>query len=93
MRDDLGKFSKRGTTVFGVNPASPESHQNYVDNKEFNFKLLSDSERSVAGKYNALKENGKSIERTVYAVDKSGRITFASRGIPSDSKILESIND
>ncbi len=91
MRDDLTKFSSKDTTVYGINPASPESHQKYVDKKEFNFRLLSDPERSVAEKYGALKENMKSIQRTVYVIDKAGRVAFAKRGMPSDEEILDSI--
>ncbi len=91
MRDDLSKFSSKNTAVYGVNPASPESHQKYVDKKEFNFRLLSDPDRSVAEKYGALKENRKGIQRSVYVIDKSGKVVFAKRGMPSDEEILESI--
>jgi peroxiredoxin len=91
LRDDLDKFSALDAEVYGVNPASPEAHQKYAEKKEFQFKLLSDSGRTVAESYKALKENGKSIERTVYVIDRAGKITFARRGIPSDDQILESI--
>lgn len=91
MRDDLAKFNAKDTAVYGVNPASPESHQKYVDKKEFNFNLLSDSERSAAESFCALKENKKGIERTVYVIDKSGKVAFAKRGMPSDEEILEAI--
>ncbi len=91
MRDDLGRFEAADAVVYGINPASADAHQNYIDKKGFNFRLLSDPERKVAGKYNALKGNGKSILRTVYVIDKEGKIVFAKRGMPSDNDILGSI--
>jgi peroxiredoxin Q/BCP len=85
-------FDARDTVVYGVNPAGSESHRNYVEKKGFNFSLLSDAERSVAERYGALKENGKSIERTVYVIDKAGKVSFARRGMPSDDDILAAIH-
>jgi len=78
-------------TVYAINPASPEAHRKYVDQKDFNFKILSDAEREAAAQYRALKENGKSIERSVYVIDKAGKIAFARRGMPADKDILASI--
>jgi peroxiredoxin Q/BCP len=49
----------------------------------FNFPLLSDLDRQV------LKENGKSVQRTVYIVDKQGIIRYARQGMPPDSELLE----
>jgi peroxiredoxin Q/BCP len=92
LRDDFEHFRALDAIVYGVNPASAQSHQKYVDGKGFNFNLLSDPERRVARKYGALKENGTSIERTVYVVDKEGKIAFARRGMPADSEILAAID-
>ncbi len=77
--------------MFGINPASVESHLNYITKKEFNFPILSDPDREVTSNYNALKDNGKSIQRTVYIIDKKGYIRFAEKGMPSDEKLLEAI--
>jgi peroxiredoxin Q/BCP len=91
LRDDIERFRAAGTAVYGVNPAGTDSHREYVEGKGFNFRLLSDPDREVAARYGALKENGKSIERTVYAIDRSGRIVFAKRGIPADDEILAAL--
>ena len=92
MRDDLALFRSKGTAVYGVNPASPDSHRKYAEKMGFDFKLLSDPEREVARKYGALKANGKSIHRTVYVIDRAGRVAFAKRGMPSDEEILAAIS-
>src|SRR6267378_4094146 len=57
---------------FGVNPASVDSHRGYVEKMQFNFPLLSDPERTIAAAYNALKEDGKGIQRTVYGIGRAG---------------------
>lgn len=58
---------------------------------QFNFRLLSDSEYSVTKAYNALKENGQSVQRTVYVIDKAGKIRYAKQGMPSDEELLETL--
>ncbi|HMJ57560.1 MAG TPA: redoxin domain-containing protein, partial [Gemmatimonadales bacterium] len=64
------------------------SHRSYVDKMEFNFPLLSDPERAMASAYNALKEDGKGIQRTVYVIGKDGTVRFAQRGAPPVDDIV-----
>ena len=52
---------------------------------------MSDPERAVAGKYQALKGFGRLVQRTVYVIGPHFTIIFAEQGIPADSKILEAI--
>lgn len=77
--------------AFGVNPAGIPGHQKYAGQMSFNFPLLSDASREVASRYGALKADGKGIERTVYLVDKQGRIRFAQRGMPELADVLASL--
>ena len=82
MRDEIAKFKAAKMQPLGVNPASVDSHRGYVEKMEFNFPLLSDPERAIAGSYNALKDDGKGIQRTVYVIGRDGTIRFAQRGAP-----------
>ena len=91
LRDDKVKFDGMNTRIFGVNPASGQSHKRFSEKYSFNFPLLIDSERSVAAEYGALKENGKSIERTVFIVDKEGKVAFAKKGMPSDDELIATL--
>ena len=75
----------------GVNPASVESHRGYVDKFQFNFPLLSDPERAIAGAYNVLKDDGKGIQRTVYVIGKDGTVRFAQRGAPAVADIVAAV--
>ncbi len=87
----MTEFERAGIRPFGVNPASIPSHQGYVEKMRFNFPLLSDPDRVIAGAYNALKADGKGIARTVYVIGRDGRIRFAQRGAPPVSVIVESV--
>jgi len=84
-------FEKAGIQPFGVNPAGVDSHWQYVEKMGFNFPLLSDPERAIARAYQALKEDDRSIQRTVYVIARDGRIVFARRGAPPVSEIVATV--
>lgn len=84
-------FEQAGIQPFGVNPAGVDSHAQYVQKMGFNFPLLSDPERAMARAYQALKEDGRGIQRTVYVVARDGRIVFARRGAPPVSEIVAAV--
>jgi peroxiredoxin len=88
VRDEIAKFESANMQPFGVNPASVDSHRGYVEKMQFNFPLLSDLERTIAGAYNALKEDGKGIQRTVYVIGGDGTVRFAQRGAPPVDDIV-----
>jgi len=89
----MAKFRTAGVQPFGVNPASVESHQNYVEKMHFNFPLLSDPERVIARAHHALKDDGKGIQRTVYVIGRDGAVRFAQRGAPPVDEIVASVAD
>jgi peroxiredoxin Q/BCP len=88
VRDEIAKFKAAKIQPFGVNPASIESHKSYVEKMKFNFPLLSDPERTIAGAFNALKDDGKGIQRTVYVIGRDGTVRFAQRGAPPVDDIV-----
>ncbi len=89
IRDDITDFKDSETVVYGVNPGSAESHQKFIDDHEFPFTLLVDAGKVVAGAYGA--KGIPVVKRTVYAIDKDGKVAFAQRGMPSNSEILASL--
>ena len=85
LRDDLEYFAEAGAGVVAVNPASVASHERYAKKFNLSFPLLSDSKREVAQAFHALHENGTSVQRTVYIIDKGGIIQYAKQGmVPHD---------
>jgi thioredoxin-dependent peroxiredoxin len=91
VRDDQTEFEKHHITTLGVNPASIASHEKYVAGFKFNFRLLSDPERSVARDYHALKPDGRGIQRTVYLIARDGTVAFGQRGAPPTDAILAAL--
>jgi peroxiredoxin Q/BCP len=89
----MAKFRAAGIQPFGVNPASVESHQDYVEKMRFNFPLLSDPARTIARAYHALKDDDKGIQRTVYVIGRDGTVRFAQRGAPPADEIVASVGD
>jgi thioredoxin-dependent peroxiredoxin len=76
MRD----FTELNTAVVGINPASVEEHARYSQQLGLNFPLLSDAGGAVTAQYGALAPD-RSVQRSVYVVDKQGVIRFAARGL------------
>jgi peroxiredoxin len=84
----MSMFEEAGVQPVGVNPASAEDHARYAKKMKFNFPLLSDSTRSIAAAYGALKEDGKGIQRTVVGIARDGSVAYAVRGMPGTAEIL-----
>lgn len=91
LRDDVERFAKAGTGVVAINPASVASHERYAKKFSFNFPLLSDADREAARAFRALKENGISIQRTVYLIDKGGIIQYAKRGMAPHDDLFRTL--
>jgi peroxiredoxin Q/BCP len=86
IRDDFEDFKSADTVVFGVNPASAESHKKFIEKQKYPFPLLVDEKSELAKAYNA--KGLLFTKRTVYGIDKEGKIAFAQRGMPADTEIL-----
>lgn len=87
----MSKFRAAGIQPLGVNPASAASHAKYADKFQFGFPLLSDADRAIARDYAALKDDGRGIQRTVYAIAADGTIRLAIRGAPPPADVLAAL--
>ncbi len=87
----MTKFERAGIQPFGVNPASIESHQGYVEKMKFNFPLLSDPDRAISRAYHAVKDDGKGVVRSVYVIGRDGTVRYAQRGAPPVDLIVEAV--
>lgn len=89
FRDEFPRFQSADTEVFGVNPADAESHQRFIDKNGFPFELIVDVDREIARLYDSIQLMGFMIKRTVVGINKSGKVVFFKRGLPSNNEILE----
>jgi peroxiredoxin Q/BCP len=89
LRDRWTDLTSAGMLVFGINPASRESHARFRGRNKFPFPLLVDRGKDVASLYNS---GGLLwVKRTVYLIDAAGRIRYSRRGKPSPEEILAAI--
>jgi len=91
VRESREQFERAGVRPFGVNPASVAAHAKYAAKFEFNFPLLSDPDRAIAKAYQALKDDGRGIQRTVYLIGADGRIRVGVRGAPPPAELLAAL--
>jgi len=89
----MSEFKAAGVQPFGVNPASVASHAKYAEKFRFGFPLLSDGDRAMARDYAALKDDGRGIQRTVYAIAADGTIRLAIRGAPPPADVLAALRE
>lgn len=88
FRDDWRTFQQHNILVFGVNPAPSGRHARFADKHHFPFPLLADTGGRIAALYGCRGMFGL-IKRTVYGMDRHGRVVFARRGNPAPATILE----
>ena len=92
FRDDWSRFEALQTRVFGVNPAGQAKHAQFADQHNLGFPLLVDAGGQVASAYGCRLLFGI-VRRTVYLIDKQGRVAFAQRGNPAPQTLLRALED
>jgi thioredoxin-dependent peroxiredoxin len=80
LRDDMPELEGLDIVVVGLNPAGVEEHARYCTQLGLNFPLLHDAGGQIASLYGAFNPD-RSVQRSVYVVDKEGLIRFAARGM------------
>jgi peroxiredoxin Q/BCP len=76
--------------VVGLNPAGVEEHARYCAQLGLNFPLLHDADGQIATQYGAFNPD-RSVQRSVYVVDKEGVIRFAARGMHWSPEFYETL--
>lgn len=88
LRDTWSDLQAKDTAVYGVNPAGVGKHAGFVAKHGFPFPLIADTGGRIAAAYGSRALFGL-IRRTVYVLDKRGRVAFAQRGNPTPHEILQ----
>ena len=80
LRDEFQNFKEKNTSILGMSADSVKAQNNFCTKQEFPFSLLSDPEKTIIRKYDALgikKMYGKEYEgifRISYLIDENGII-------------------
>jgi peroxiredoxin Q/BCP len=78
--DDLGQFSEMNAQVIGISAQDVSSHESFAGKHGFDFPLLADTDKHVAGIYGTLGPIGFP-RRSVFIVDGDGVVRYAHRAI------------
>jgi peroxiredoxin Q/BCP len=78
--DGLHEFTELGAQVLAISPQDISSHEAFRAKHGFDFPLLADTAKQVAGLYGTLGPIGFP-RRSVFIVDKEGVIRYAHRAI------------
>ena len=78
--DDLAQFEALDAQVLGISAQSVESHEKFASKHGFQFPLLADTDKAVAGAYGTLGPIGFP-RRSVFIVDAEGVVRYAHRAI------------
>lgn len=76
FRDNFLELSKLDAEVLGISGDYVFSHREWAKNLNLPFKLLSDHKHEVAKLYNSYDENSGYNKRTVFVIDKNGKIAY-----------------
>ncbi len=78
--DGLDSFNELDAQVLGISPQGLESHERFSTKYGFEFPLLADTDKAVAGLYGTLGPIGFP-RRSVFIVDGDGVVRYAHRAI------------
>jgi thioredoxin-dependent peroxiredoxin len=94
VRDDADRYAAQGIVVFGINGQSMTSHRGFAQRHGLTTRLLTDTGLRVARQYDAVLRLGPFafVKRTVVGIDRSQRIIFYRRGMPTTGEILSAFS-
>lgn len=78
--DDLGQFQDMNAQVLGISAQDVGSHDAFAGKHGFEFPLLADTDKTVAGLYGTLGPIGFP-RRSVFILDGDGVVRYAHRAI------------
>ena len=78
--DGLDQFRELEAQVVGISAQSVDSHESFSGKHGFDFPLLADTDKAVAGAYGTLGPLGFP-RRSVFILDRQGVVRYAHRAI------------
>ena len=84
----MQSLRNRNVVFVAVNPASVESHASFARSLGDHYLLLSDEDKKSAKEYGALMFGGLRIDRVVYVIDPTGKVSWRKRGWPRAAEVV-----
>jgi len=93
FRDNFRALDELDAEIIGVSGDYVFSHQAWIEHHGIQFKLASDHQHKVARMYNSYRPKIGMNKRTVFVIDKQGKISYInmdySAGNPQDFEALQ----
>ena len=70
----MSDIEKTETVLFGVSVDTVDSHKKFVDENQFGFSLLADTEFEISKQYSGIMERFNASKRVTFIIDKAGFI-------------------
>lgn len=70
----MSDIEKTESVLFGVSVDSVDSHNRFIDENEFGFSLLADTEFEISKQYSGIIEKFNASKRVTFVIDKAGFI-------------------
>jgi glutaredoxin-dependent peroxiredoxin len=90
MRDNFSSLSDLSADVLGISGDYVWAHHEWAKQQQFQFTLVSDHNHAVARSYQSYNPQSGFNRRTIYLVDRSGKIAYIDRAYDPGSE--ESFN-
>jgi len=82
FQEDIAEYRAKNAVIIGVSVDSVDSHKGFCAKQGLDFKLLSDTNHSVAGAYGSIMKHGEDVlaARNTFLIDPKGviRKTYAT---------------
>ncbi|EGK09793.1 peroxiredoxin [Psychrobacter sanguinis] len=97
----LNEFDKLGYDIIGVSRDSIDSHKKFIEKKELEIPLISDTDEKLCQYFDVIKEKnmyGKKtlgLVRSTFVFDKDGKLTHAQRNLRAKDyadRLLETLS-
>ncbi len=95
FRDNLARFKRQKTVVFGVSRDSLSSHERFREKQGFQFDLLSDPDEKLCRLFDVIREKNMygrkvmGIERSTFLIDQQGVLRQEWRKVRVKGHIAE----
>ncbi len=95
FRDEYESYQNLNALILGVSRDSLESHDQFVEDLDLPFTLLSDTEEKVSTLYDVFKEKEKDgkivkgIQRSTFIIDEDGILIYENRNVVPDNHAKE----
>lgn len=87
FRDSMERITEAGAVVIGVSPDNTKSHDKFKAAHDLNFRLVSDTEKTICEQYGVWVEKSMygrkymGVERSTFIIDPQGTVTHVFRKV------------